>query len=335
MQKIAGRISAVFVAGLVLSCFACQSDPQKVSAPARTSKMPTAAERATPLPAGPECPKRLLVLVPGFFSQPGQATDDTPPYEEDQTSGFVYFSNEILRTAREQGFSPWVVRDLDRFGDFALNGERLLNDFRGLAERFPGCPFSVIAHSAGGLYTAYALTRDPSLPIKNVVTLGTPYQGSELTNLIAWIPGWKKVVAWLNLKSLREFRRDGMGQILSGLRVPAGVRWVALGGSQKPCFLITCSDARSLTWILSTAWNFTSREGDGVVDIESARAKDVVIPTVDGASIKPEQWLDLPIPLDHWKMTQEAERFAYLGVLNPGWIREEQRRIYTEILKRL
>jgi hypothetical protein len=325
------RKYAKWLAALVLSCTALNG----IAPAGAASSTSSAASNAATSASAPSCPKRLLVLVPGFFSQPGRSEKEAPPYDEDQLSGFIYFSNDILGVAREKGFAPWVVRDLDRFGDFAFNGERLLRDLRAISGRFPGCPLTVLAHSAGGIYTAYALTKDPSLPIKTVVTLGTPYQGSELTNLITWVPGWQTITEWLNLKSLREFRRDLMPELLRAFRIPAKVRWVALGGSQKPCFLLSCSDARSLSWILTMAWNFTSLEGDGVVDIESARAKDVSLPTASGGFLKPEQWPDLKIPLDHWKITQEASRFSFLGVRNPEWIRDEQRRIYREILGRI
>lgn len=269
--------------------------------------------------------EKFVVLVPGFFNIPGGNV----------AGGFHSFSTAILESIQSQGYTPVVIQNLDPIGSVHDNGEQVKKDFLALASRYPGASFTVIAHSAGGLYVAHALTERPDLPIETVVTISTPYRGSALIELLKWIPGWKTITSTLNLASLREFDPAQMNTVLSRLRIPNHIRWVALAAAQSTCLLLSCAEAQRQSWLLSTAWTFSKEPGDGAVSNDSAIAKDVVITSYDGGEKKIETWADFIVPLEHWETVLDSNYFTLLGVLNPQWITQQQRRVFKAILERL
>ncbi len=269
--------------------------------------------------------EKIAILVPGFFNIPGQKTN----------VGLTYFSRTIVRAVQASGYTPVVINDLDPVGSIVQNGERLRVELREIAARHPGAQLTILAHSAGGLYTGYALTVEPSLPIANVVTISTPYAGVELVELLKWIPGYSTVTKVLNLTNLNEFQSQAMQQTLAALRIPQRVRWIALGAAQPVCNLLSCAKAQNQTWLLSLAWRFSDKTGDGVVATESATAKGISVLTQEGTALKIETWPDFVIPLEHWETVLDADFFTLLGVVNTGWIQETQRSIFTQILKQL
>jgi hypothetical protein len=156
-----------------------------------------------------------------------------------------------------------------------------------------------------------------------------------LIDLLKWIPGFETIMASLNLASLKEFEGESMHSILAALRIPAHVRWIALSALQPACGVLTCAEAQYQTWLLSLAWRFTTKSGDGVVAVDSATARNVTILSAEGPVKKIETWPDFVVPLEHWETVLDAEFFISLGVVNTDWIEAQQRRVFTRILESL
>lgn len=273
-----------------------------------------------------ECARPPAVLIPGFFDLFG--TGAPPPLSE-----IGYFSNAILAEVQRSGFEPIVLQNLEPLANIAINGQHVREALEAIAVARPGCQLTLITHSSGGIYTAYALDKNPNLPVKQVVTLSAPYNGSALTEIADLIPNWGKFAGWLNLASLTEFGEDNMRAVVSGFRLPR-VRWVALAASQPGCFLLNCTDPRRLNSLLSAIWFPTMVEGDGLVSVDSALGTDLRMTATDGRAFKMERW-NLHIPLNHWETTLDARLFRLLGVGNVAWIEQQQISLYREILRRL
>lgn len=259
---------------------------------------------------------KFMFLIPGFFNIPGERTP---------RCGVRYFSSTILQTVRDQGFTPVEIDTLDPVGTVEQNGARLLHELNKFRLDHPGTKFSAIAHSAGGLYLAWAVTADPSLPLHQVVTIATPYRGVDLINTIGQIPGANVIAKTLNLDGLREFEHSNMRRLLSQMRIPASTRWIAVGATQPRCRLANCSHAERQSWLLSLASSLFSGPGDGVVSVESALG--------DGDVFQFETLEDLTVPLEHWEVVLDSRLFALLGVSNSKWIDRQQRASFTRILQ--
>jgi hypothetical protein len=269
--------------------------------------------------------EKIAVLVPGFFNLPGQKAN----------VGLPYFSTTIVETVRASGYTPVVINDLNPVGSLLENGERVRQELTEIAARYPGAQLTVIAHSAGGLYTGHALTLQPDLPIANVVTISTPYAGVELIELLKWIPGFKTITNVLNLAALQEFESSAMAKTLAQIRIPQRVRWIALSAAQPACGVLNCAEAQYQSWLLSFAWRFSKKTGDGVVAVDSALAKSVTIASFDGQPKKIETWDGFVVPLEHWETVLDAKFFTLIGVVNTGWIDQQQRAVYSKILSQL
>jgi hypothetical protein len=259
--------------------------------------------------------EHLVVLVPGFFNLP--SVQPLPKY----------FGQTIVNTLREQGLTPIVLDNLNPIGSLSENGARVENDLIEIAAAHPGQSLDVIAHSAGGLYVAQALTRNPTLPLHHVITACTPYDGVKLVDLLDRIPGFKELTRFLNLQALSEFQSVHMPNLRAQLRIPNTVRWTALAAAQPVCNFITCAEASHQSWLLSMAWRFADEAGDGVVSVSSAEGRDV--------GWKMENWSGYVIPLEHWETVLDADWFSALGVADPSWIRQKQIEVYRQIAQGL
>lgn len=274
----------------------------------------------------------LIVLVPGFFNSaiPSENTRQAVLFDH------PYFSKAITETVAKRGLEPVVVDNLLPVGSVSVNGERLLRFLDDLNQRNPGREMVIISHSAGGLYTLYALTHRPSLPIHTVVSVATPYNGVEFVGRLSKdVPGLDALVGALDLDSLREFEPSRMPAVLAGLTVPPGVRWVAIAGYQPTCHVVDCTNPMKLSWLLSIAQTLMSEKSDGVITVSSALGRGMTLQSQDGGCLDLERWEDFVIPLEHWEIVQESFLFHGLGVINTQKIQNLQVETFSRILDRL
>lgn len=267
------------------------------------------------------CRSKPLIFVPGFFSV----------FKQEGTA-FHYFSPTILRTAEQFGYSTYVVNDLDPVGSIAENGARLERELPKIQNLFPGCELTFLGHSAGGLYIAHALTHFPQTPVKAVITISTPYAGSDILRLVKLVPGWRKLAQWLNLESIREFAPETMAEIVGQFHLP-NVPWILVGAEQKTCFLLSCALPSRMNWVLSAPWTFTPDRGDGMVSLESSYALQGNAAFFPARGV--ERWTDLTFPLDHMKSVHDASFFNMLGQTDSGWVDRQQVESYAALFRRL
>lgn len=256
---------------------------------------------------------KLLVLVPGFFSSFAQP----------------YFSDHIVSHLERQGYTVEVVQNLNPIGKVSENSQSTLDSLQAIAKKHSHQPMTIIGHSLGGIYSLVALNTDKTLPVQNVVTIATPYEGVGIVNGIdANFPGVSDLADFLHLESLVEMRTANVQAILKKYPIPENVRWIALGGYEKRCLMLTCAWPERLSWIMSVGQFFIGRDpSDGIVTTGSALAIN--------SKLKIERWQDMVVPLEHWEMVLDHRVFGALGVANTSWIHAQQIQLYSNILKRL
>lgn len=272
----------------------------------------------------------VIVLVPGFFNSlaPGRVST-TPPF------AYPYFSGTIVGTLDKFG-TVLTVNNLLPVGTVEQNGEILERFLVTAAEKHPGRKMVLIAHSAGGLYAMRALTARPELPVETVVTIATPYGGVELVdNVAAQAKVLDTLAIFLNLESLRQFKKAKVAAMIAGFALPDRVRWITLAGTQPPCRLAGCGDARNLSWILTLAQGLMKNASDGIVTFESALGRHVGIRAASGRPFALESWADFNFALEHWEMVSDSRLFTVLGVMNSGYINDMQIRFFERIFERL
>jgi pimeloyl-ACP methyl ester carboxylesterase len=258
----------------------------------------------------------IVVLVPGFFNSLAPGNQYGP-----------YFSKAIVETIEKRA-TVAVVDNLAPVGGIDENAHHLVEYLDNLQKQHPNETFTLITHSAGGLYVLAALKEKPSLPVKTVVTLAAPYQGIDfIENLGEHVPGLDSLVHYLNLDALREFRLAAMADRMRASQLPLNVRWVAIAGQQKACFMISCAQSKRLSWVLSISDSLMSGSTDGIVTVPSALGANL--------PFKMERWTDFSIPLEHWEMVEEANLFHLIGVVDTGHIEKLQKQVYSQILDRV
>lgn len=140
--------------------------------------------------------RRIAVLVGGFGS-----SSDRAAIRELDTEGLGYDVDDVVQFSygggKVHGFGGLDVASTtydrhDTYVDIRVSGRELRHLLQSIAALHPGVPVDLIAHSQGGLVARSALAGDgtPRLPgdlpeIRNVVTLGTPHQGSDVATAVA------------------------------------------------------------------------------------------------------------------------------------------------------
>ena len=272
----------------------------------------------------------VIVLVPGFFNSlvPGHVRTQ-PPFI------FPYFSGTIVHTLQNYG-TVVTVNTLMPVGTVEQNGEILGRFLAATAMQYPGRQMILVAHSAGGLYSMWALTNRPDLPVRTVLTIATPYGGVEMVdNIATQVKPLDTLALYMNLESLRQFKKSKVAALLAGFRLPENVRWIALAGSQPPCSLLACGDSRNLSWILTLAQMLMKNSSDGIVTVDSALARNIGVRGSSGGPFRFEAWHDLNFALEHWEMVEDSRLFKVLGIVNTGHIHDMQRRLFEQIFDRL
>lgn len=301
--------------------------------------------------------KSVFVLVPGYFNSAILGDIDErhrSKFKDESVSNFnsshlnnsnlntelylnstPYFSQAILQTMRRHG-AVVVVNSLNPIGTIEENAQILERFLVVTADQFSGKELVIIAHSAGGLYTLGALSRRPSLPIKTVVTIATPYTGIEfIEELTDSLPGLDSLAQFLNLESLREFRPTKVANVMKTFRVPEKTKLITIAGRQSPCFIFNCSESRYLSWILTLTHNLVGRPSDGIITVESALGLNAKISDKNERPLTISPWSDFNFALEHGEMVHDFRFFKALGVSDVSEIRKRQAKYFEEIVVRL
>lgn len=258
--------------------------------------------------------KDVVVLVPGFFNS------FTPEY----------FSEEIVRTFEDKGFTVYVARGLNPIGTIEENGARLEKIMTEIAQiektsDDAQVSFNLVSHSCGGFYSFFVANRQ-KFNIKNILTVSTPYKGIEFVQ--TWLNNSSifSLLAQLSyLDGLVQLTESGVTKFLNSIRVAPETKIIAFGGFQDKNFDIW--NARYLSTPLRVTSHYISEKSDGIVGYSSALAVGKIMTTEN----KPATQLSDPnffLPLEHWEQVLEGSSFLLLGIRNTGYIRREQARFY-------
>lgn len=150
-----------------------------------------------PVPTHPKG-RRIMLMVNGLDSKAGQgALLGLKP------SDMGYGDGDIAEFSYKGGRSPGVgamenisVNDYgssDSQGDLRVQSNKLRDLLMEIRLANPGVPVDIVAHSEGGIMARLALgnqgdPQDPRLPkVANLITLGTPHNGSDLATMNAFL----------------------------------------------------------------------------------------------------------------------------------------------------
>ena len=262
----------------------------------------------------PALAKDVVVLVPGFFNS------FTPEY----------FSDDIIRTFEEKGFTVYVARGLNPIGTIEDNGARLEKIMAEIerAEQTaddPKVSFNLISHSCGGFYSFF-VANNQKFTIKNILTVSTPYKGIEFVQ--TWLDDsmiFSLLAQLAYLDGVVQLTETGVTTFLNNIRVAPETKIIAFGGYQEKNFDVW--NARYLSTPLRVTSHYISEKSDGIVGYSSALAVGKIMTTEN----KPAIQLNDPnffLPLEHWEQVLESSSFLLLGIRNTGYIRREQVRFY-------
>ncbi len=149
--------------------------------------------------------RRVAVLVGGLGS-----SSDAAAITELDTTALGYDAADVVRFSYAGGVVPGTdgaprdpgalgaigsseYQPEDTMGDLRVAGARLAEVLWDVAAAAPGVPIDVIAHSQGGVVARLAITEvvdgagaaGVAVPVRTVVTLGTPHQGADLATLVS------------------------------------------------------------------------------------------------------------------------------------------------------
>lgn len=261
---------------------------------------------------------KTIVLVPGYF---GSALPS------DFTSGWKtpYFSQDIIRLYERAGYRVFVVNNLNSVGSIEENGKHVVDFLTAVkAQLEPGESLQVIAHSAGALYTLYA-TDHVEIPIHKMLTLSTPFEGLEfIDHLTEDLPALPELEKVFHLASLNQLRPQYVADFLKSLKAAPGYPIISYtGGAPRR---LQFWDAANLSPEFYLTEEFMNEASDGIVTARSATSR---------AGLMGESPGDEYIHLDHWKQVMDADFFILMGMTDTGFIRKEQIRFYSQLLKKL
>lgn len=275
----------------------------------------------------------VAVLVPGTLNSVVPGTARSP-----------YFSAAILESVEAAGYEAFVVKGLDPVGRLEENGETTLKSLRaGYLSRHPlkDAPITLLCHSAGGLYALYAAANAGDLPIRRIIMVSTPLQGSHLADAILGGGNAEELRGQLasysltvNLDGLRELGTKSVARFLTKVRLDPSIRLYAVGGSQgAPPGPLQAMDVEYLSPVFTITNGIIGSESDGIVERSSAYGRDAVIRDTDGARMNVQSLERLHANLDHAEQLLDWRVLEALGFYNAFVIERRQRNFYSEVLK--
>ncbi len=253
----------------------------------------------------------VVVLVPGFFN--AFAAD--------------YFSKDIVHSFQKKGFRVYVIEGLNPIGTIEENGTRLIPQLQHIRKNETG-KINIIAHSAGGFYSLYAI-QNGKVDIKNLVTISTPYLGLDFIQ--AWRNNSSLFTDLTNLASiegLKQLTPEYVANFAKNIRVPEELKIFTYGGWQPRSLDIW--NAKNLSGVLRVTDHFIPGDSDGIVSFKSSLGIHGFL-TKSNKSAKMFVDLNFTIPLEHWEQVLDYKNFILLGTRNISTIQDRQIRFYSQI----
>jgi hypothetical protein len=246
-----------------------------------------------------------------------------------------YFSQTIIETLESQDFAVKVVSGLSGTGEFEPNGMIALNAVREWYQKeFPNAdvPLTLIGHSAGGFCALYAATIGRDLPVKNIVLMSTPLEGSKLAERI--FPDVLKYVdgGILDLRGLEQIKPQNVQKFLQNIRIPSNINVYAVGSSQNlPGFFDNRLNSKYLSVALSITGKIISEESDGIIERSSAYGYNTMVLAESGDVLNIQRLEHLHGNLEHPEQVLDSKVFLMGATMNIRFIDEEQKRMFKGI----
>lgn len=265
-----------------------------------------------------------LVLVPGFFSSAIPAPENFGnPWKQ------PYFSHDIVRHLAARTAHLWVVDTLNPVGSVEENGKRLITFLRNRQKDFGGQPITLLAHSAGGLYSLFAAANS-DLPINHIIAVSTPFRGLRVIQALEdqGIP-FDELAAPFCLKNLSGLKEAPVRKFITGLQLKHPVRLDVFAGYQTTG--VAFWDWRILSPPLVPFQALIREPSDGIVSVQSSL-------NVNDLKFKNPANLDVHVhsqtlPLEHWELIIDAELTRLYGIQNIRSLRQAQLHTYSLILE--
>lgn len=141
--------------------------------------------------------------------------------------------------------------------------------------RFAGGPLHLVGHSLGGIVIMRALERSPSLAVRRVVLVGTPFANCHAAHRLASLPGGRTLLGrsmrqWLGEARDAAYPPCEIGVIAGDLRIGLG-RFVAPDLARPNDGVVSLEETtvpgmrdRILLHVSHTAMLFSSRVAEAV-----------------------------------------------------------------------
>ena len=267
---------------------------------------------ATTCWGSPSPSTEVVVLVPGFFNS--LAPGGTMLIQK-----HPYFSDDIVSVFEQRKYKVYVVDNLDPVGSIVNNTNLLKTYLKYIETREPHKTMLLVGHSAGGLYSLQASSADPSLPIRQISTLGTPFSGLRfLENLEKSRLPTDIILKFMNLSSLVEFTTQNMKGVISALRLNPELKIDINYGYQL---------STKMTFPMRLANRIGAGASDGIVTLESATDIDF-LKSAGSQNVSVQR--DDYIHLEHWQQVLSYRMFSIFNI-DLDAIRAEQIRYYNKI----
>ncbi len=254
----------------------------------------------------------IVVLVPGFFNSmaPGGSLSLVK---------HPYFSDDIVEVFEKRSYKVYVVDNLSPVGTISQNAGLLKSYLKSLESREPGKGMILVGHSAGGIYSLQASSDDWTLPIREISTIGTPFDGLHfIENLEGMSIPTDLILKFMDLTSLCEFTAKKMEVLLPQLHMSPRIRLKVHYGYQLPS---------KMTFPMRLANKIGGAPSDGIVTINSAKDVESLQTTgLQDVSVEQNDY----IHLEHWQQVLDYRIFSVFNV-DLEAIRAEQIRYYNKI----
>ncbi len=290
--------------------------------------------------------KGLVVMLPGLFNRflPDSPMAHNPKYNSTQVSkAFSQLIVDNLMTANLDvyAFEPFNWRvSVEDISSYVAN--ELLSYYN---KNYPNhdVPVYFVGHSAGG-FVALRVTQmlAAEVPVRRIITLGTPYNGSPMAN---YLSVGTSLLPLLDDLTGDNFDLTGISYVttryahefLSHITLPKDVTVVAYAGYQpKNAYLFPSDDPRYLSAIFVPFQLYMPEYSDGVVDVASALGyPNTMIRNSEGFMMQVRAEREQIIPLDHAELiVDERSLQKIVPTANSSYIRDQQQKFISLLIEK-